>query len=69
LFYNTGATSQTGDSMLAVYDFQKQEVLLSFAEYGTWVPAYSRPAMFLNMTQLFNLWAISKLSIKGLHFY
>jgi len=56
LFYNTALTSETGDSLLAVYDFKAQTVLLSYAEYlGEQTPAYNRSGMLFNMTELFSL--------------
>jgi len=45
--------SQSGDTLLAVYDFTANTVYIAFSQNGT--PAYSRSMMELNMTQLFAL--------------
>ena len=46
---------KTGDTLLAVYDFGANVVYVSFANYQTNTPAYSRPRIYLNMTQLFSI--------------
>jgi len=43
----------TGDTLLAVYDFWEQIVYLSYSEYKSGTPAYVRPMTVLNMTELF----------------
>jgi len=53
LYRNPAPMSQSGDTLLAVYDFTANTVYIAFSQNGT--PAYSRSMMELNMTQLFAL--------------
>jgi hypothetical protein len=55
VFRQLAPLDQTGDTMVAVYDFGNNVVWLSFSSPEKGIPAYERPPFFLNMTQLFAL--------------
>jgi len=55
LFRTIGGLSPTGNTLSTVFDFKRQSVYISFADYETGNPAYNRSMTFLNMTQLFNI--------------
>jgi len=50
---NPAPMSQSGDTILAVYDFDANFVYIAFSYNGT--PAYSRSQIALNMTMLFDI--------------
>jgi len=45
---------QTGDTFVGVFDLTTEDAYLSFAEYGTGIPAYARPAFKINMRQFYD---------------
>jgi len=51
LYRNPAPMSQSGDTILAVYDFEANYVYIAYSYNGT--AAYSRSQMALNMTMLF----------------
>jgi hypothetical protein len=55
LYQTSAAQLQTGDTLLAVYDYQEQLTYLAYPDFWTGVPAYERPMVLLNMTELFNI--------------
>jgi len=52
LYRNPAPMSESGDTMLAVYDFDANFVYIAFSQNGT--AAYTRPQMAFNMTMLFS---------------
>ena len=55
LYQTSAALLETGDTLLAVYDFSAQEVYLAYSDYLSGTPAYVRPMVLFNMTELFNI--------------
>lgn len=53
MFRNITSQRQSGDTIVAVYSYQTNEVYLSFAT--NLQPAYDNPLFLLNMTTLFNI--------------
>jgi len=53
MYQTVAALEQTGDTMLGVYDFENQIVYLAYPDYKSNTPAYVRPMVELNMTNLF----------------
>ena len=47
-----GMTHKTGNTQLAVFDVEDQEVLISYSQYGGKMNAYERRPIYLNM----NIW-------------
>jgi len=55
MFRTVAPLKNTGNAMLAIYDFVPQIAYLSYGNYTTSNPGYNRSMNILNMTQLFNL--------------
>jgi len=53
LYRVVAPSAPTGDTMLAVYDFDANEVYLAIAADDQ-IPAYNKSLFYLNMTQLFS---------------
>jgi len=53
LYRNPATMSGSGDTILAVYDFDASYIYVAYAWNGT--PAYNRSQMAFNMTYFFNL--------------
>jgi len=44
-----GFTHKTGNTQLAVFDLEDQEVLISYSQFNTTINAYERRPIYLNM--------------------
>lgn len=48
-----GTTHQTGDTQLAVFNIEAQEVLISYSQYNGKMKAFERRPIYLNAAELF----------------
>jgi len=55
VFRQLAPLDQTGDTMVAVYDFGNNVVWLSFSMFEKGIPAYLRPPFYLDFNKLFAL--------------
>eukprot|EP01015_Nassula_variabilis_P007751 TRINITY_DN1601_c0_g1_i1.p1 TRINITY_DN1601_c0_g1~~TRINITY_DN1601_c0_g1_i1.p1 ORF type:complete len:191 (-),score=38.81 TRINITY_DN1601_c0_g1_i1:31-603(-) len=55
LFREVAGYHQTGDSQVAVFDFKRSIVYVSYSEFGTGEPAYNRRPFIVDMNYFFNL--------------
>lgn len=55
MFKFATALGETGNALVAVYDFENMVTYLAYSEYAKSVNAYERPVFKLNLTELFNI--------------